>query len=151
MPAQATNLDLLPRLRQRQQVVERGLNTERVSRHTEVRPLKMVVWPRRIPTRIQVQAEIGLFVSGLSPIKSKGHGRDRRAVREHDPITMLMQLDQTMIVVGIDAPPLFVADNPMQLTLGAHFNGLRSHGSDPIRLIPPVTKARATVRRAVWL
>ena len=63
---------------------------------------------------------------------------------------MLMQLDQTMIVVGIDAPPLFVAENPMRLTLGAHFNGLRSHGSDPIRLIP-VTKAQATVRRAAWL
>ena len=93
--------------------------------HSEVGPVDVIVGPRRIPLRVEIQTKVGSLVAGIGIPCVKRNGGDPGPVGEHHDGSVEVQIESLMIVVRDSALWRFIVHVPVDLALRAH-----DYGSD---------------------
>jgi hypothetical protein len=106
-----------------QQRSQGGHRFSRITGHAEIGPVEVIVGPRRIPPRVEIQSEIGSRVAGIGMAGVKRNGGDLGTIWQHDDGSVQMQVKPLMIVVGDRALFRFIVHVPVDLALRTHHDG----------------------------
>ncbi|HUC14674.1 MAG TPA: hypothetical protein VMS00_09510 [Acidimicrobiales bacterium] len=92
-----------------------------LSRDAEVWPVEMVVGPRRLPSRIQVEPVIGRFITPIRVGRVKGNRNQFSPVgqRDHRPVSVAVQFPEPVLMTGFLAQREVVVPEPPEITFGA--------------------------------
>ena len=138
MASETAQLNSLSSASAFQQRSQGGHHWSSIAGHAEIGPVEVIVGPRRIPLRVQIQTEIGSMVAGVGIPGVKRNGGDLGPVRQHDDGSMQVQVKPLMIVVRDSALCRFIVHVPVDLALRAHHDG-----SDVSHAFIVVAKCRA--------
>jgi hypothetical protein len=88
--------------------------------HAEVWPLKVLAWPGRLPTAVEIKPKVRGIVSpvGVHGIEGKCHHRG--AIGQDDDRMVGVHFESLVQVGGVEALGGFTTDVPLRLALGAH-------------------------------
>jgi len=92
-----------------------------LSRDAEVGPVEMVVGPRRLRPRIQVEPVIGRFITPVRVGRVKGNRNHFSPVgqRDHRPVAVAVQFPEPVLMTRFLAQREVVVPEPPQMTFGA--------------------------------
>lgn len=83
--------------------------------------------PGRTPPWVEVQTEVRVLIPLIRGSWNERDSRDQRPVRKDDLIKVLMDHHPTMHVTSDLAAGRFLADRPVQATVGTDFDGPDPH------------------------
>jgi hypothetical protein len=105
-----------------------GDDLGRIIGDAEVRPIKVIVSPRRLPPFVQIEAIVRRDLTAIGVSGVKRNGGHLGAVRQDDQRTVLVHVERLMIVVGIGALRWFTLYVPVDLALRTcHYRACLSH------------------------
>ncbi len=125
MASKATQLNSVAAPSAFQQRPQGGPQGRRVTGHAEIGPVEVIVGPRRIPLRVEIETKLGNLVVGVGISGVKRNRGDLGLIRQHDDGSVQVQLKPLMIVVRDYALCRYIVHVPVDLTLRAN-----DYGSD---------------------
>ena len=102
-----------------------GHHWSRITGHAEIGPVEVMVGPRRIPVRVEIQPEVGNLVAGIGIPGVKRNGGDLGPIGQHHDGSVQVQIKSLMIVAWGSALWRIIAHVPVDLALRTH-----DYGSD---------------------
>jgi hypothetical protein len=120
MAAEAAHLNPFSTASAFQQRPKGGDHGSGITGHTEIGSFEVIVGPRRIPLRVEVETEIGSLLAGIGISGIKGHGDDLGPVRQYDHGSMQVHVKLLVIVVRVSALCGFIVHVPVDLALRTH-------------------------------
>jgi hypothetical protein len=119
-----------------------------LSRDSEVGPVEMVVGPRRLPPRVQVEPVIGRFITPIRVGRVKGNRNQFSPVRQRDhrPVSVAVQFAEPVLMTRFLAQREVVVPEPPKMTFGAE-HLIVSFGSVHVLSIPQVVRAFSITHR----
>lgn len=157
MAAETTDFHPFPSAGTVEKGPQSGDDQGRVVGDTEVRPVEVIVDPRRPPPVVEVKPVAGLLVTGIGVARIERHGSDLGPVGQGDCTTVPMHFELAMMVIGVSALGWLSAQVPM------HFMFSACHDHTGLSQSPPpngLTRAKPTTtgqhsslrpRTACWL
>lgn len=116
MAAEATDLHHLPAVSPIENGPQSSDDLAHVVGDPEVRPIEVVVGPRRMPTVIEIQPVVRGSITGVGIRGIERHGRYVSAVGQDDHRLVPMHLKSPVLVVGVSACGRFIIHGPVHLT-----------------------------------
>jgi hypothetical protein len=123
MASETTQLNSVSTASAFEQRSQGGHHWSRTTGHAEIGPVEVIVGPRRIPPRVEIQTEIGRLVAGIGIPGVKRNGGDLGPIGQHDDGSVQVQVKPLMIVVRDSALCWFIVHVPVDLALRTHDDG----------------------------
>ena len=123
MASETTQLNSVSTTSALQQGSKGGHHWNRITGHTEIGPVEVIVRPRRIPLWVEIQSEIGSLVAGIRIPGVKRNRCDLGSIGQHNSGSVHVQVKPLMIVARDIALCRSVVRVPVELTLRTHDNG----------------------------
>ena len=98
---------------------QRDQDQGRIAGNAEVRPVEVIVGPRRLPPAVELKPVVGLPVSGVGVDRIEGHGRDSGAVGQADHTAVPVHFNLPVLVIWIRAPGWLSIQIPVHLPFDA--------------------------------
>jgi hypothetical protein len=119
MAAETTDFHLFPSAGTVEKALQRGDDQGRVTGNTEVRPVEVIVDPRRPPPVVEVKPVVGLPVTRVGGGRIERHRGDLGAVGQGDYIAVPVHFELAMMVTGVSALGRLSAQVPVHLMFSA--------------------------------
>lgn len=97
---------------------------------TEIRPPEVAVRPRRIPTSVEVQADVRHRVSPIWMYCSERRRCKRRSIGKNHCVVMLMHLDATMLMARVRTLGVLAVHGPVRAAVSADLDNVELHLPD---------------------
>ncbi len=118
--SETTQLNLLSTASAFEQRSQGGNYWSGITGHAEIGPIEVIVGPRWIPLRVEIQTEVGILITGIGIPGVKRNGGDLGSMRQHDDVSVQVHVKSPMIVARGGAFRRFFVHVPVDLALCAH-------------------------------
>ena len=143
MATQTSQLNLLSTASTFEKRSQGGNQWSGITGYAEIGPIQVVVRPRRIPLRVEIQTEMGGLIAGIGISGVKRNCGDLGSIRQNDDVLVQVQFKSLMIMAMGVAFRRFIVRVPVDFALCAHDN--RSGVDHAFILASPTPRSRQGV------